>query len=420
MAYNELEIFSELDHPNVVRFYRSFQDEKAFHIVMEYCSGGDLKTMMSKKQNLTEKEVASIMGQAFSAVKYLHDKGIIHRDIKVENFLFKDESPDSEIKLIDFGLACFSDPNKPQTICVGTPLCVAPEVLKKYYDYRCDIWSLGVMMYTLIYGHPPFNAETMPQLIRKILILRPEFPSEFEVSEEARNLMKRLLDKDPETRISLEDALNDPWIKKGRKSNDVTREECQTIIENFQHFTYKTRIARFISSRLVHLSNSQELEFLNRAFRRFDKHNAGTISVSSLQDIVQEYSLSYTGSELSNMTASMNLEKIDRISYSEFLAAAATTKSYLELENLSKTFSFLDVQGSGSLTVNDIQLVLLQVGNDFKKSDAQELFRHYEIPKRGKLTLDDFLLVMRDNQQIEMTKSLPSARSKKFTRGKSY
>jgi len=110
------------------------------------------------------------MGKLFSAVAYLHKNGIIHRDIKPENFIFKDKTKNSEIKIIDFGLSRKYEPNQHRRLSsmVGTPLYVAPEVLKENYDYRCDNWSLGVLIYQLLCGYPPFYAQTRKQVFKCI------------------------------------------------------------------------------------------------------------------------------------------------------------------------------------------------------------------------------------------------------------
>mmetsp|Transcript_22989 Transcript_22989/g.19952 ORF Transcript_22989/g.19952 Transcript_22989/m.19952 type:complete len:132 (-) Transcript_22989:1318-1713(-) len=128
---------------------------------MELCSGGELLERIVKKGRLEESEVANIMRKVFSAVKYLHSIGIMHRDLKLENFLFKSKYPDSEIKLIDFGLSTiFSETeNKKFESMLGTPMYAAPEVIRGFYDQKCDVWSLGVMMYILLSGNPPFDGD---------------------------------------------------------------------------------------------------------------------------------------------------------------------------------------------------------------------------------------------------------------------
>ena len=140
---------------------------------MEYCSGGELFGRLAENGYLNESESAKIMKKLFSALKYLHERGISHRDLKPENFLFSHRGQDAEIKIIDFGLSKrnnneFSDGTILKTV-VGTPLYVAPEVLKRKYDVRCDNWSMGVILYIMLCGNPPFYADNNRDVFQKVL-----------------------------------------------------------------------------------------------------------------------------------------------------------------------------------------------------------------------------------------------------------
>mmetsp|Transcript_15070 Transcript_15070/g.12785 ORF Transcript_15070/g.12785 Transcript_15070/m.12785 type:complete len:287 (+) Transcript_15070:121-981(+) len=202
----ELVILRKLDHPNLIRFYETYQDPKFFYFVMEYCEGGELFDRLAKFKQIDETEVAKIMRKAFSAVKHIHTIGIVHRDLKPENFMFKSNDPDSELKLIDFGLSkLFGDePDKKMKSMVGTPLYAAPEVLNGEYDERCDNWSLGVMMYVLLSGNPPFDGDNTQEIFKKIMegkysMNGPEFKR---VSRQAKDLISKLLIKNPDKRFT--------------------------------------------------------------------------------------------------------------------------------------------------------------------------------------------------------------------------
>ena len=157
----ELEILCQVDHPNIIKFHESYCDYRYLHIVMELATGGELFEKIVESQKFTEEKAALIMEKMLSAIKHLHQLAICHRDLKPENFLFADNSPHAEIKLIDFGLSkrfgTFNS-NKLSTI-VGTPYYIAPEVLKGSYDKSCDIWSLGIILYIFLCGYPPFEGD---------------------------------------------------------------------------------------------------------------------------------------------------------------------------------------------------------------------------------------------------------------------
>ena len=158
MLQRELEILKEVDHPNIIKLYEIYEDQEYLHMVMEYCSGGELFDKVIQKVHFSEKEAASIMYKLFNAINHLHSVHISHRDLKPENCLFDSHSEDAEIKIIDFGLSTKfgEDEESSMHTLVGTPYFVAPEVLLKNYGPQCDIWSLGVIMFTLLVGHPPF------------------------------------------------------------------------------------------------------------------------------------------------------------------------------------------------------------------------------------------------------------------------
>lgn len=158
----EFEILKSVDHPNIINFYEMYVDENHFHLVTEFCGGGELFYHIIERGRFSEAYAAKIIKQVLSAIKHLHDKGICHRDLKPENILFESKSKDAQIRLIDFGLAKFYNNKNSKDLMktrIGTPYYMAPEVLEGAYDETCDMWSIGVITYCLLCGYPPFNAE---------------------------------------------------------------------------------------------------------------------------------------------------------------------------------------------------------------------------------------------------------------------
>ena len=178
---------------------------------MELLQGGELFDRIVSQQKFSEGQAAELMGKILSAVKYLHKHGICHRDLKPENFLYQDNKEEAEIKIIDFGLSKkFNDAevmSEMKTI-VGTPFYVAPEVLSGNYDKSCDVWSIGVILYILLCGYPPFDGDNNTEIFKSILKNDIEFDSEdwAEVSSEAIDLIKKMLTKNHSERITIEQA----------------------------------------------------------------------------------------------------------------------------------------------------------------------------------------------------------------------
>jgi calcium-dependent protein kinase len=182
---NELEILKQVDHPNIIKFYEMYVDNKHYHLVTEFCGGGELFDHIIAKGSFKEDQASKIIKQILSAIKHLHDRNICHRDLKPENILFESKNKEAQVKLIDFGLSkYFSAPvnsNDHRDLLmrtrIGTPYYMAPEVIDGLYDKACDIWSLGVITYCLISGYPPFNADTDQKLFFKIKTCNFEFHS---------------------------------------------------------------------------------------------------------------------------------------------------------------------------------------------------------------------------------------------------
>jgi calcium-dependent protein kinase len=227
MLESEINILKELDHPNIVRFYETYIDYKYIHIVMQMCTGGELFDRIVKLEKFSEKEAAELMNKILSAVQHLHEHNICHRDLKPENFLFKNEKENAEIKILDFGLSKkFSKHETDMTTIVGTPFYVAPEVLSGKYDKECDVWSCGVILFVLLCGYPPFDGDSNKDIFRAIIKSKLEFDEDEwgNISKEAKDLISKMLHKDPEKRIKISDALQHDWFKKW-KSDDVDTHE---------------------------------------------------------------------------------------------------------------------------------------------------------------------------------------------------
>ena len=213
----EVDILQMVNHVNIVRLKEVFDDDKMFYMVMEEMSGGALFDRIIEKEKYTEGEARDVVYTLTVALKYCHGMGIVHRDLKPENLLYESRAPDALLKIADFGLAkLLKEKCTTQTSC-GTPEYVAPEILEeKVYDKAVDIWSLGVITYILLCGFPPFYDENISALYASIKSGSFNYPSPYWdcVSEQARELVSKMLVVDPTKRFTASDVLAHPWIKK--------------------------------------------------------------------------------------------------------------------------------------------------------------------------------------------------------------
>ena len=211
--YLEVEILKKLIHPNIMQIFEFYEDKKNFYIITEFCEGGELFDKIIEKGSFSENEAAWIMKQLLSAVNYIHSNNIVHRDLKPENILL-DTKKDNIIKIIDWGTARFFDRNKKMNRINGTPYYIAPEVLAEKYDEKCDVWSCGVIMYIMLCGYPPFNAESDELILEKIKKGKFTFPPEEwdTVSPLAKDLVTKMLEFNPSKRLSASEALTHKWL----------------------------------------------------------------------------------------------------------------------------------------------------------------------------------------------------------------
>eukprot|EP00762_Andalucia_godoyi_P002374 ANDGO_02790.mRNA.1 Calcium/calmodulin-dependent protein kinase type 1 len=214
----EVKILKGVQHPNIVRLYDLYESPRKVYLVLERLTGGELfdRIVNVYPNGYSEKEASIIIYKIVSAIDYLHSRGIVHRDLKPENLLYASDALDADIKITDFGLAkIMREDDMLKTAC-GTPSYVAPEVLlNNGYDAAVDMWSIGVIMYILLCGFPPFFSESTPELFDQIIAGDFSFPSPYwdNVSHSARELITRLLQVDPVKRFTTKQVLNHPWIK---------------------------------------------------------------------------------------------------------------------------------------------------------------------------------------------------------------
>lgn len=226
--HNEIHILSEVEHPNVVKFYEAYETDEKLYLVLELMQGGELFDRIIENECFTEKEAKDVLIPIIDAVNYCHELEIIHRDLKPENLLYETTDEGSLIKISDFGLARFVPNSSFATTACGTPGYIAPEILMcKGYGKEVDVWSVGIILYILLWGYPPFFSDWNSELFEQIKAGKFEFHSPYwdDVSEEAKDLVKKLLTVDPKKRITLEEAKEHKWFSNTGKLLKLNREK---------------------------------------------------------------------------------------------------------------------------------------------------------------------------------------------------
>ena len=222
---SEIDILKIAKHPNIIKLYDVFENEKYIYIIMEYCPGGDLFSYIEKRDfKLKEERAAEIIYKLSKAVYFLHQYGIVHRDLKPENILMMDQSDNSDIRLVDFGLGKMLGPGEKCDEPFGTFSYVAPEVLQeKAYDFKVDLFAIGIITYLLLAGFLPFDDENSEKEVARQTVYAPTpYPKKIwdKISGEAKMFVDNLLEKDPDKRMNLEEVLKHPWLKKFNKKDE--------------------------------------------------------------------------------------------------------------------------------------------------------------------------------------------------------
>jgi calcium-dependent protein kinase len=409
----EIFIMCQLDHPNIVRLEEVYESHSEIYLVQELCLGGELFDRLDEQPDYhyTEAECARLVKQMLCAVRYLHSKGIIHRDLKLENFLFSSTATDSELKMIDFGLSKHFRYGEVQHEAVGTPYTVAPEVISGSYDERCDIWAIGVIAFLLLSGEPPFGGCGGPEPLMTVRanILAGSYAFEPAdvwdlVSQGARTFIKSLLVTDPQYRPTARSAQKLPWLTewadRARSEGDnVLNPNVVKALVNFKEFSdMRKLLCEVLSFTLL----PEQIKDLRKEFEKMDTDGSGEISLSALKEVLVTNAGAgslgaLTEEEVEDIFNAMRVKKTEtRIHWHEFIAAGLS-QCKVDDRNLRLAFDRLDNDHKGYVTLDDIMDLL---GNDALHSEdiMREMFRDSMKAvncSQARITYEDFLLLMK-------------------------
>jgi calcium-dependent protein kinase len=291
---DEVQILAQLDHPNIVKYFETFEDDFYIHIVMEYIPGDNLfKVVTNKKYNhFTEKDAAIIIKFLLKAVMFLHKNKIVHRDIKPENILFSVPGDWESLKLIDFGLSATKMKQK-EKYRVGSPYYMAPEMIEGDFHFETDIWSIGVILYVMMTGKQPFTGKSKEEIFQKIGkgVYDVSLLDTQKCSEEVKDFIKKLLVLDYRRRLSVPAALEHDWITVHSGETNINTVVDTNILESLKTFCNSNPLQKEILFYLAKISSESEIHKLKQAFMRIDKDNTGTIEVDEMVSVFEQMGL---------------------------------------------------------------------------------------------------------------------------------
>lgn len=382
----ECEIFLSMDHPHVARLTDVYESEDTLDLVMECMEGGELFHRVTERKRFNERDAAEATFQMLLAVNYIHTHGIVHRDIKLENFLYEKKETD-HLKLIDFGFSKIWQPNTKMALSCGTLAYVAPEVLDKSYTSQCDLWSLGVVVFILLVGYMPFAGTEghQVQMIRKGKYnMRPEAWKR--VSKEANEFIAQLLVVDPEKRMNAEAALNHMWLQKKRKetnNQEVDKDTVNALVAFGQASAFRRATMQVMAWSLT----NEERAKVRDAFLAMDKKKTGTITAGEFKQILEK-EFHITDADATRAFEALDTSHDSEVHYADFLAAMLTSRIQLHDKLLKQTFRRFDTENTGYITSESLKKIL---GDSIQGAQADQLIAEVDTSHDGKIDYQEFM-----------------------------
>lgn len=346
-------------HVNLVQFYDAYEDQENVYIVMELCEGGELlDRILSRGGKYSEDDAKAVMVQILNVVAFCHLQGVVHRDLKPENFLFTSKDENSPLKAIDFGLSDFVKPDERLNDIVGSAYYVAPEVLHRSYSTEADVWSIGVIAYILLCGSRPFWARTESGIFRAVLKADPSFdePPWPSLSSEAKDFVKRLLNKDPRKRMTAAQALGHPWI---RNYNDVKVPLDILIFKLMKTYMRSSSLRKAALRALSKTLTVDELYYMKEQFALLEPSKTGSINLENIRmALMKNATDAMKESRIHEFLPSLNALQYRRMDYEEFSAAALSVHQLEALERWEQharcAYEIFEKDGNRAIIIEEL------------------------------------------------------------------
>eukprot|EP00040_Diaphanoeca_grandis_P044411 m.12219 g.12219 ORF g.12219 m.12219 type:complete len:646 (-) comp9220_c0_seq1:120-2057(-) len=408
MLLKEIEIGKILDHPNTIKVIKIFKAPDVLYVVMELCSGGDLGDELAKQpsRRFKPERARPLAAMMLRSLAYLHANNIVHRDIKLDNFVFTSDRVDADLKLIDFGVSRQFIEGDKMTRTTGTPVYMAPEVVAHDYTKKVDIWSFGVTLFTMLCGRlPPFELEGLteleslaewaktPEKIRAMLTTELKSSG---LNDECCEFVTKCMEVDVEKRFSAAEALASPWICSGIMSDEPESATAsrKLSISNMSEYAKRSSLQKLgMMAVTVGLPHDKAME-VSHDFEEMDLNKDGVLSFDEFRTALEKKT-SFTPEVIREMFTALDMDKTNLIKYSEFVAATMGAAEMQKVDNLEAAFHRLDIDDNGYIT-NDELTQLLPPGHT--REHVDQIIALADDDGNGKLCLGEFIALMNDEK----------------------
>lgn len=404
---NEIDTLKELDHPNILRIYESFEDAKNYYVVTEFCDGGELFEEIIEWGKFTEEDAAVLMKQILTCVNYCHKRNFVHRDLKPENILLEKDKGFDHLKICDFGTAKIFDEEAGGAKArlkdsVGSPYYIAPEVLAGSYGSKCDVWSCGVIAYIVLSGVPPFNGFSDEEIYDRIMEGKYNFDGDewSDISDEAVDFISSLLTYEEQDRPPASEALTHKWLDAAKMelTECFARKDAVSSLSNLASFNAQQKLKQatytFIVSQLL---TKNEKEKIDSIFRAMDVDSDGKLSRSEIKKGYKEhFGKAISDKEIEQIFSRVDSDLSGEIDYSEFVMATMNEKNLASQNRLESAFKAFDKDGNGQISPAEVKM-LLGGGGAIDEKQVEKIIAQVDADGDGEVSFSEFCDMMAQN-----------------------
>ena len=401
---NEINVLKQIDHPNIVKIFEFYNSEDAYYLITEYCEGGELFKIINEKKKLTEIQCAYVMYQILSAIKYCHKLKIMHRDLKPENILIYKHNKNKDyfdVKICDFGTSQIFQKGEWQNQPCGSVYYVAPEVIHKKYNSKCDLWSCGVIMFMLLSNKAPFGGKNDRDILRNVLSAKYNVNFLHNCSDTTLDLISKLLEKDYKIRINADKAMNHKFFTQFNIKelvNDIKDAGViKKLINNLKNYKCESILQDTALAYLVHnYPDLEEVENACKLFNKIDINGDGKITSEILYQGIRRYCEDNPKKEIIEIFEKLDRDHNNYIGYEEFVRAAVDKSIFLDENVLRFAFKYFDQNDSGEITYESISSIFKEhIKSKRIDESLKKIMDEVDKNKDGKIEYPDFCELMR-------------------------
>jgi len=444
--HDEIDILSTLAHPNIIKLFNVYEDKSTLFIVMEQCRGGELFQRIVDRGQYSEHDAACVIKQLLAALQYMHEENnIVHCDLKPDNILFLDKSEHSPIKIIDFGMSKVLPRLQYLTHLCGTPYYTAPEIIRdKKYNHACDIWSVGVILFVMLYGYPPFYVDPQKygkyerkaiyEKIKRGFVARvrstekhgfgPWFPDHITVSQEVRHLIGKLLELKVKDRYTAKEALQHSWIvslgRQQQNEQQNEREQTKSLVKSLAKFSntcqFKLVVAKLFREQFAKM-RPQHFNQLEQLFEAMDTDGDGVVTYQEFENaVVNVKDMNIEKKYIEQIFENVHADQKEKgIRFADLLNALVHDYLVSCDERLYAAFRELDDDDDGKITTEQLKQKLKENDPLGEWDKAIEIINAQTLDQNGVIDYEEFLLNLHPNFEetpdvfIKMKSLAPSA-----------